>query len=154
MRIAEVATLATPVSRFGSGSIEAIVWHLAKGLVFFTSHFFEPDGRPKYFHDRTYPVDIQCAAQAIDTLAGLSDDDPDCLDRAVKIAEWTIANLQAADGHFCYRDLGWTRLPALGASDALRVSLKLPTIYARLMKNSLLSHEGKMNGKGKMPQLA
>ena len=33
MRIAEVATLATPVSRFGSGSIEAIVWHLAKGLV-------------------------------------------------------------------------------------------------------------------------
>ncbi|MCU1448280.1 MAG: glycosyl transferase group 1 [Acidimicrobiales bacterium] len=33
MRIAEVATLATPVSRLGSGSIEAIVWHLAKGLV-------------------------------------------------------------------------------------------------------------------------
>ena len=33
MRIAEVATLATPISRFGSGSIEAIVWHLAKGLV-------------------------------------------------------------------------------------------------------------------------
>jgi hypothetical protein len=43
---------------------------------------------------------------------------------------------------------------ALGASGALRVSLKLPTIYARLMKNSLLSHEGKMNGRGKMPQLA
>jgi hypothetical protein len=84
--------------------------NLAKGLVFFTAHFFEPDGRPKYFHDQTYPVDIQCAAQAIDTLAGLSDDDPDCLDRAVKIAEWTIANLQAADGHFCYRDLGWTRV--------------------------------------------
>jgi glycosyltransferase involved in cell wall biosynthesis len=33
VRIAEVATLATPVSRSGSGSIEAIVWHLAKGLV-------------------------------------------------------------------------------------------------------------------------
>ena len=33
MRIAEVATLATPVSRFGSGSIEAIVWHLANGFV-------------------------------------------------------------------------------------------------------------------------
>ena len=33
MRVAEVATLATPVSRLGSGSIEAIVWHLTKGLV-------------------------------------------------------------------------------------------------------------------------
>ena len=32
MRIAEVATLATPVSSLGSGSIEAIVWHLAKGM--------------------------------------------------------------------------------------------------------------------------
>jgi glycosyltransferase involved in cell wall biosynthesis len=33
VRVAQVATLATPVSRVGSGSIEAIVWHLAKGLV-------------------------------------------------------------------------------------------------------------------------
>jgi glycosyltransferase involved in cell wall biosynthesis len=33
VRVAEVATLATPVSRLGSGSIEAIVWHLTKGLV-------------------------------------------------------------------------------------------------------------------------
>ena len=32
MRIAEVATLATPVSSLGSGSIEAIMWHLAKGM--------------------------------------------------------------------------------------------------------------------------
>jgi glycosyltransferase involved in cell wall biosynthesis len=33
VRVAEVATLATPVSRLGSGSIEAIVWHLASGLI-------------------------------------------------------------------------------------------------------------------------
>jgi len=33
VRIAEVATLATPVSRLGSGSIEAVVWHLTKGLI-------------------------------------------------------------------------------------------------------------------------
>jgi len=32
VRIAEVATLATPISRFGSGSIESIVWHLADGF--------------------------------------------------------------------------------------------------------------------------
>jgi glycosyltransferase involved in cell wall biosynthesis len=33
VRIAEVATLATPVARHGSGSIENIVWNLAKGFV-------------------------------------------------------------------------------------------------------------------------
>jgi hypothetical protein len=36
---------------------------------------------------------------------------------------------------------------ALGASDALCISIKLQTIYASLMKNSLLSDEGKMNAR-------
>lgn len=79
---------------------------LAKGLQYYTSNFFEPDGRPKYFHDGTYPVDIQCAAQAIETLASLSESDPDCLTLSVKVADWTITNMQAEDGHFFYRDLG------------------------------------------------
>lgn len=82
---------------------------LSKGRQYFTSKFFEHDGRPKYFHDRTYPVDIQCAAQSIETLASFSDD-PECLTQALKVADWTIDNLQAADGHFCYRDLGWAKV--------------------------------------------
>ena len=45
-------------------------------------------------------------------------------------------------------------MTALGALDALRISLKLPVIYARLMKNSLLSDEEKMNGTGQMRPLA
>ena len=45
------------------------------------------------------------------------------------------------------RDRGWTRLPALGASDALRMIIKLQTIYARLMKNSLRSNEAGMNAR-------
>jgi hypothetical protein len=83
---------------------------LSRGARYFKAHFFEPDGRPKYFHDRTYPVDIQCAAQAIETLVALSDDDPECLTQAVKVADWTIDNMQAEDGHFYYRDLGWTKV--------------------------------------------
>jgi hypothetical protein len=83
---------------------------LSKGLEYFLDHFFEHDGRPKYFDGATYPTDIQCAAQAIDTLAVLSDRAPDCLDRAVAVAEWTIANMQDPDGHFYYRDLGWTKV--------------------------------------------
>jgi hypothetical protein len=84
--------------------------HLAIGTDYFKRVFFEADGCPKYFHDRRDPVDIQCAAQAIDTLATLSDESPDNLGMALKIADWTIANMQAADGHFIYRDLGRTKV--------------------------------------------
>jgi hypothetical protein len=81
--------------------------HMVRGTEYFLTHFFESDGRPKYFHDRTYPIDIQCAAQAIDTLASLADFDSRCLPQAIKVAEWTLARMQADDGHFVYRDLGW-----------------------------------------------
>jgi rhamnogalacturonyl hydrolase YesR len=84
--------------------------HLERGTQYFLTHFFEEDGRPRYFHDRTMPVDIQCAAQAIETLTTLSRRYPNCRAVAKKVAEWTIEHMQAADGHFCYRDLGWTKV--------------------------------------------
>jgi hypothetical protein len=77
--------------------------NLERGVEFFKQHFFEPSGRPKYYHTRTYPVDIQCAAQAIDTLAGLSEGDPECLELALQVAGWTIQNMQDKRGHFYYR---------------------------------------------------
>jgi rhamnogalacturonyl hydrolase YesR len=73
------------------------------GLDYYMQHFFEEDGRPKYYHNRRYPVDSQCAAQSIESLATLSTEDPECLDLAVKVAQWTIENMQGRDGHFYYR---------------------------------------------------
>jgi rhamnogalacturonyl hydrolase YesR len=84
--------------------------NLRSGLQYFKLHFFEADGRPKYYHDEASPTDIQCAAQAIDTLAFFSDTDSESLELATKVAEWTIHNMQAEDGHFYYRDLGWTKV--------------------------------------------
>jgi rhamnogalacturonyl hydrolase YesR len=80
---------------------------LRRGFVYFKAHFFEPTGRPKYYHNQVYPIDIQCAAQAIDTLSFFSDRDAEALALAQKVAGWTIDHMQAADGHFYYRDLGW-----------------------------------------------
>jgi hypothetical protein len=74
------------------------------GYSYFKSTFFEPSGRPRYYHNRTYPVDIQCASQAIDTFAYFSDRDPQAIELSRKVAEWTIANLQAPSGHFYYRE--------------------------------------------------
>lgn len=80
---------------------------IRRGFDYFKRHFFEATGRPKYYHDRAYPIDIQCAAQAIDTLSFFSDEDPEALGIAQRVASWTIENMQANDGHFYYRDLGW-----------------------------------------------
>jgi rhamnogalacturonyl hydrolase YesR len=89
---------------------QEFVPHLDLGLRYFKESFFEADGRPKYYHNQASPTDIQCASQAIDTLAYFSDRDPACLDLSLKVAEWTIANLQDPDGHFYYRDLGWMKI--------------------------------------------
>jgi rhamnogalacturonyl hydrolase YesR len=84
--------------------------NLLLGLQYFKLHFFEADGRLKYYHDKAGPIDIQCAAQAIDTLTFLSAIDPESLELATKVALWTISNMQAPDGHFYYRDLGWKKV--------------------------------------------
>lgn len=83
---------------------------IEKGLRYYTRNFFEPDGRAKYFNNKKYPTDIQCAAQAIETLATFDEYDSDCIALAIKVAAWTIDNMQAGDGHFYYRDLGWKKV--------------------------------------------
>lgn len=76
---------------------------IEKGYEYFKRVFFEPEGRPRYYHDRPYPIDIQCASQAIDTFALFADWDAAALELAGRVAEWTITHMQGADGHFYYR---------------------------------------------------
>lgn len=77
--------------------------NLRKGLDFFKKDFFEKTGRPKYYHDRTYPIDSQCVSQAIDSLATFSDYDESCLELGVKVARWGIENMQDQAGYFYFR---------------------------------------------------
>ncbi|MEO7597986.1 MAG: hypothetical protein ABIV50_03575 [Opitutus sp.] len=63
------------------------------GYRYFKDTFFEASGCPRYYHNRTQPVDIQCAAQAIDTLSYFSEYDPDALRLARLVANWTIKNM-------------------------------------------------------------
>jgi rhamnogalacturonyl hydrolase YesR len=83
---------------------------LKSAFNYFKKTFFEDSGLPKYYHNAVYPVDIQCAAQAIDTLSFFAEDDPESLPLGRKVAAWTIDNMQDQDGHFYYRDLGWKRI--------------------------------------------
>jgi len=77
--------------------------NLEKGLAFYKTNFFHENGCPKYYHTRTYPIDIQCAAQAIDTLTACSAFDPTCVDLAKNVANWTIKEMQDPKGYFYYR---------------------------------------------------
>jgi len=91
----------------GDGEFAA---NLTEGYRYFRNTFIEPDGRPRYYHNKVAPIDIQCAAQTVDTLAYFSPRDPEALELAGKTAAWTIANMQDRDGHFYYRDLGWKKI--------------------------------------------
>ncbi|HEY1272990.1 MAG TPA: hypothetical protein VGF08_13440 [Terriglobales bacterium] len=77
--------------------------NLERGLAFYKDHFFEENGCPRYYHSRTYPVDIQCAAQAIETLAVFAGQDSPCLQLSARVAAWTMANMQDRKGYFYYR---------------------------------------------------
>jgi polysaccharide biosynthesis protein VpsJ len=73
------------------------------GYEYWKNAFFLPDGTPKYYNHRTLPLDIQCSAQAIDTLVFFDDRDPGSGALALKIAQWTIKNMQDRSGYFYYR---------------------------------------------------
>ncbi|NLT52825.1 MAG: hypothetical protein GXX85_18120 [Ignavibacteria bacterium] len=77
--------------------------NLRIGFQFYVEHFFEESGRPKYYHNRVYPVDSQCISQSIDTLAYFADVEEAALPLAKKVAKWAIHNMQDKDGHFYYR---------------------------------------------------
>ena len=76
---------------------------LEKGYRYFVQTFFLPDGTPRYYAEKTLPIDIQCASQAIQTLTNLRDLHPDSVAIALKVAEWTITHMQDKTGYFYYR---------------------------------------------------
>lgn len=76
---------------------------MMSGYDYWKSTFFLSDGTPRYYNHKTLPLDIQCSAQAIDTLVFFHDRDPENLSLALKVAQWTIKNMQDRSGYFYYR---------------------------------------------------
>jgi len=76
---------------------------MMNGYWYWKKTFFLSDGMPRYYNHKTPPLDIQCCSQAIDTLVFFRDRDPESLSLAVKVAQWTIENMQDPSGYFYYR---------------------------------------------------
>jgi len=83
--------------------------YVRRGYDFFLRHFIGEDGTARYFHDRTYPIDIHSVAQSIITLTELQDLNPRSTELAGTVFRWAMAHMWDARGFFCYRVLrAWT----------------------------------------------
>ncbi len=76
---------------------------LRRGFTFYRAHFFREDGAVRYFHDRTYPVDIHCVAQSIITLLALKDLNPDSVPLARAVFRWAMNHMWDDRGFFYYK---------------------------------------------------
>lgn len=84
--------------------------HLRRGFEYYMKVFFEKDGAPRYYNNKTYPIDIQCASQSITTLAYFSNLYPEAFELSKKVAVWTIDHMQDKEGYFYYRMLPMKKL--------------------------------------------
>ena len=76
--------------------------NIERGLQFYIDNFFLPDGAPKYYHDRQYPIDIHCPGQLVMTLSRLGryDEFRPLVD---KVLRWTFDNMLDDKGYFYYQ---------------------------------------------------
>ena len=72
------------------------------GFQFYIKKFFTHDGIPKYYHNKTYPIDIHCPGQLFVTLSKL-DKFKTYEKLADKVMLWTINNMQSDKGYFYYQ---------------------------------------------------
>jgi hypothetical protein len=71
---------------------------IERGWSFYRDRFFWGDEVPCYFPGKRFPVDATACAQSILTLCEFGD-----LSTADRVAEWTVAHMQNADGGFAYQ---------------------------------------------------
>lgn len=76
--------------------------YIARGFDYYIRHFFEADGRPKYYNNKVYPIDIHCPGQLLVTLSKLHRT-MEYKDLAENVLHWTIRNMQDKKGYFYYQ---------------------------------------------------
>jgi hypothetical protein len=77
--------------------------YIQRGFDFYRAHFFRKDGAPRYFHERTYPIDIHSVAQSIITLLALKDLDRDSTRLADSVFRWAMIHMWDEQGYFYHR---------------------------------------------------
>lgn len=76
---------------------------LEKGLDYWLENFFSPDGMPKYYDRKTFPIDIHSASAAVVALCELNEIEAKCLPLAEKVLSWSVENMRDEEGFFYYQ---------------------------------------------------
>lgn len=94
--------------------------HIRRGFEFYRDHFFREDGAPRYFHNRTYPIDIHSVAQSIITLLAFKDLDQKNVSWAGAVFHWAMAHMWNEQGYFYYqvRPFSTVKIPYMRWSQA------------------------------------
>jgi hypothetical protein len=79
--------------------------YVRRGFEFYRLHFFREDGAPRYFHNRTYPIDTHCVAQSIITLIEFKHLDSGNVRLARSVYDWAMKHMHDEHGFFYYRVL-------------------------------------------------
>jgi hypothetical protein len=69
-----------------------------RGIAHYREHLFLPDGTPRYYPEKTYPIDAQCVAQGIQTLAIAAPHDPGAGEQAWAVLEFALRRMTRRDG--------------------------------------------------------
>ncbi|MBH49866.1 MAG: delta-aminolevulinic acid dehydratase [Candidatus Marinimicrobia bacterium] len=107
-----------------------------KGMNYYLNTFFFSDGKPKYYHNKLYPIDIHSPAQLIATLSktGLMNKN---INLANRVLEWTINNMQDKRGYFYYqiKRLISSKIPYMRWTQAWMFYAFTNYIYAKTIDN-------------------
>ena len=83
------------------GPVAAEAWR--RGLAYYVRSLVEPSGLPRYAPESRYPVDGQCAAQAIETLSRAAPLEPGLADRRWAVFAYSMRRLARSDGAFAFQ---------------------------------------------------
>jgi hypothetical protein len=73
-----------------------------RGFEYWDRTFWTTEFAPRYYHDRTYPLDSHCCAQGILTYLAFGE-----TEKAHRVADWAVANLWDTRGFFWYQNARW-----------------------------------------------
>jgi hypothetical protein len=117
--------------------------NIHQGVEFYLNHFFQEDGAPKYFHNRTYPIDIHSVAQSIITLTTFCDLGENNIALANSVFQWAMANMWDEQGYFYYQVTPYykNKIPYIRWSQAWML-LALATLLKHSEKHHGMREDG------------
>ena len=76
--------------------------NITNGFQYYINNFFEVNGLPKYYHNKTYPIDIHCPGELFVTLLKMNKFSENN-ELAEKVLNWSLDNMQSSKGYFYYQ---------------------------------------------------